>query len=154
VSSDPLYYVIVCKCGGEAKPIAFLDDKRPSFPTSALPMLSLHSTSSQTLLAVILEYDDDGNVVKHEGVPDKFVDARYKDANLTKSIWKDGHPSWTIRCIAPGCHLQTQLHRDTLVSLADALASTITDYPEIPTGEEEVPARHMVPLGVLCRRKV
>lgn len=152
MGDEKLKYVVVCGCTGSMELIALIDDCRPTDdPRSILQgLITVTSPSSQVLIATRIERDDEGRVVAHYDIPDAVVKARYHDANLTETIWHDGHIEWTLRCFE--CGRQAQMSRDSLVAIADGLAAGIEACPVIQMPDEGASERHLIQLGVLCDR--
>jgi hypothetical protein len=136
---EPIYYIVVCSCGGQMKPIAFIDDERP-----AGKLLRLHSPSRQEIqVPTVSKHGTIVQVEPHDDVVNKLA-----DANLTEVFWSDGHLMVALRCLA--CGDQAQMSRDVYWNVANALAATVDRWRLIPCSDPDE-QRRMIPLGVLNR---
>ncbi|WP_375488020.1 hypothetical protein [uncultured Mycobacterium sp.] len=136
---SPIKYIVVCNCGGEAKAVAFIDDRRPVGGSLSVRGIGEEDTAALFTVA-------DG---RHHGKHYRQAAKSWAEHAVTETTWADGHSTWIVRCVA--CPQQAQLSDPkNLVPIADQLAARIDEWPLVPSPGESQP-RRMIPLGVLCR---
>ncbi|WP_322860104.1 hypothetical protein U8D42_12785 [Mycobacterium europaeum] len=142
--AEPIRYVVVCTCTGEAEPLAWVDDERP-----AGGQVTVRSAPNAGQVIIGNRMMDDLPAPTHETVA-----AAWADSTVSETHWDTGRSGWAINC--PHCPDRAQLSDSTLSGIADELVTARDQLPYVPTPDPTDPSmieqRHFLPLGVLIRR--
>jgi hypothetical protein len=133
-------HVVVCGCTGRIEPIAYLDDDRAS--GDVLAIRAVRPWQKQSVIAAPPEID---GAPMAELFADGVIEAMWAEHQVSETVWRGGHSTYTIRCA--GCGVQAQMSDAKYSAIADELATKRDEFAAVATDDGR---RHVVPLGVLC----
>lgn len=140
-------YLVVCGCGGTARPLAWLDDDRPIGG-----ILGVDAPVGQVLVIA----PELAGGPEPSDTPDEIT-AKFTEHTVTRTEWNrwgDQRTTWAIRC--DGCDRQAQMSRTTYAQIADELAAAeglaAVEVPVLHDRSGAAEARLLIPFDVLIRR--
>lgn len=138
-------YVVVCSCGGQIKPIAYLDDGR------ALGGALRVDAPAGQMIVIAPEL---ASGPEPRDSPDDHA-AMFTEHNVTRvhwNRWSEDRITWVIRC-GECSAFQVQMSQATYELVADRLAAEVDKLPKVAVPQAHnlsaVEQRHLIQIGVL-----